>query len=298
MEFRIADTFIDSLAKLTGEEQKAAKNTAFDLQVNPASPGMQFHRIDNVRDPNFWSVRVNRDIRLIVHKTEASLLLCYVAHHDNAYHWAERRKLETHPKTGAAQLIEIRETIKEVIVPKYVEAAYQKPLLFADVSEDYLLRCGVPAEWLEDVLKAAEDTVLELAEHLPGEAAEALLDLATGVTPQVPQPVVACTSPFDHPDARRHFRVMKNVEELERALEYPWEKWSVFLHPAQQQLVEKEFNGPARIFGFGGHWKDYRRPSSCRLSCPHESRCQSVAHHLFRYPGKCPEGETATVDQQ
>ncbi len=35
MEFRIADTFTDSLAKLTGQEQKAVKTTAFDLQMNP-----------------------------------------------------------------------------------------------------------------------------------------------------------------------------------------------------------------------------------------------------------------------
>src|SRR6266576_2039464 len=127
MEFRIADTFTHSLARLTGDEQKAVKTTAFDLQINPAQPGMQFHKVDKARDPNFWSVRVSRDIRLIVHKTEASLLLCYVDHHDEAYRWAERRKLEAHPKTGAAQLVEIRETVKEIIVPTYVEAAQPAP---------------------------------------------------------------------------------------------------------------------------------------------------------------------------
>lgn len=46
MEFRIADTFTDSLARLTGEEQKAVKTTAFDLQISPANPGMSFHRIE------------------------------------------------------------------------------------------------------------------------------------------------------------------------------------------------------------------------------------------------------------
>ena len=121
MDFRIADTFTDSLAKLKNEEQKAAKTTAFDFQMNPSNPGMQFHKLDKVRDPNFWSVWVNRDIRLIVHKTEASLLLCYVDHHDKAYRWAERRKLEMHPKTGAAQLVEVREMIKEIIIPKYIK---------------------------------------------------------------------------------------------------------------------------------------------------------------------------------
>ena len=88
MNFLIADTFTDSLAKLTGDEQKAAKTTAFDLQLNPASPSMSFHRIDKSKDKNFWSARVSSDIRLIVHKSEASFLLCYVDHHDKAYDWA------------------------------------------------------------------------------------------------------------------------------------------------------------------------------------------------------------------
>jgi mRNA-degrading endonuclease RelE of RelBE toxin-antitoxin system len=107
MEFRIADTFVDSLSKLNNDEQKAVKTTVFDLQVNPANPGMSFHKLDRAQDPNFASVRVSRDIRLIVHQGKGSLLICYVGHHDDAYQWAGRRKLETHPTTGAAQLVEV-----------------------------------------------------------------------------------------------------------------------------------------------------------------------------------------------
>ena len=221
MEFRIADTFTDSLAKLNNEEQKAVKTTSFDLQMNPANPGLQFHKVDKAKDPRFRSIRVNLDIRLIVHKTESGLLLCYVDHHEEAYRWAERRRLETHPKTGAAQFVEIRETVREILIPKYIEvgqAAPSKPPLFADIPEDNLLSYGVPPEWLEDVRAVNEDGVLDLADHLPSEAAEALLDLATGVMPQVAQRAGVSTDPFDHPDAQRRFRVMSNVEELERAL--------------------------------------------------------------------------------
>src|SRR3954469_15270979 len=146
MEFRIADTFTASLARLTGDEQKAVKTTAFDLQLNPAHPSLQFHKLDKPRDPNFSSVRVNKDIRLIVHKTADSLLLCYVDHHDKAYQWAERRKLETHPKTGAAQFVEVRETVQEIVIPQYVAAP--EPPLFLKVSDDELLGYGVPSEWL------------------------------------------------------------------------------------------------------------------------------------------------------
>ena len=258
MEFRIASSFTDSLAKLTAQEQKAVKTAAFDLQMNPANPGMQFHRVEHAKDPSFWSVRVSSDLRLIVHRTGKSLMLCYVDHHDDAYDWARRRRLETHPTTGAAQLVEIRETVKNIIIPRYVEAeavAEPKLALFADVAEEELLRYGVPPAWLKDVFDATEDTILDVADHLPEEAAEALLELAVGGTPQAVMPVGDETDPFDHPDAQRRFRVMANIEELEQALEYPWEKWTVFLHPAQRQWVERDYTGPARVSGSAGTGK-------------------------------------------
>ena len=90
--------------------------------MDPSAPSLSFHKLDKAKDKRFWSVRVSADIRLIVHKTDASLLLCYVDHHDAAYDWATRRKLETHPKTGAAQLVEIRERVQEIVIPSYVEA--------------------------------------------------------------------------------------------------------------------------------------------------------------------------------
>jgi mRNA-degrading endonuclease RelE of RelBE toxin-antitoxin system len=258
VQFLIADTFTDSLAKLTDEEQKAAKTTAFDLQMNPENPGLKLHKLAKAKDKKFWSIRVSSDIRLIVHRTAESLLLCYVGHHDAAYQWAERRKLEIHPKTGAAQLVEVRERVEEITVPRYVASKppYQpKPVLFAHLSDDRLLSYGLPAEWLGDVRAADEDSLLEIADHLPGEAAEALLNLATGATlPSVP-PVPSGLDPFAHPDAQRRFRTMHNIEELEQALEYPWEKWTVFLHPAQRQMVARDYSGPARVSGSAGTGK-------------------------------------------
>ena len=257
MEFRIADTFTDSLTRLTGQEQKAVKTTAFDLQLNPAQPGLQLHRLEQAKDAHFWSLRVNNDIRIIVHKTEASLLLCYVGHHDTAYNWATRRKIERHPKTGAAQLVEVRERIEEILTfaPTQSTVAEAKPPLFAGITEGALLSYGVPLEWLPDVQQANEDTLFDVVEHLPQEAAEALLELATGGNPNVPNHAPMDSDPFQHPDAMRRFRVMENVEELERALEFPWEKWTIFLHPDQRHLVERDYNGPARISGSAGTGK-------------------------------------------
>jgi superfamily I DNA/RNA helicase/mRNA-degrading endonuclease RelE of RelBE toxin-antitoxin system len=260
MDFRIADTFTASLAKLTGDEQKAAKQTAFDLQMNPASPGMRFHKLDKARDNRFWSVRVGSDIRLIVHRTDGGLLLCFVDHHDDAYRWAERRKIERHPRTGAAQLVEVRETVQEITVPRYVEHEVETPTaparaLFDGVEDSDLLAYGVPEEWLDDVRAATEDTLFDLAERLPSEAAEALLELATGGTPEIAAVAPAEADPFEHPDAQRRFRVIATSHELQLALDFPWERWTVFLHPAQRDLVERPQSGPARVAGSAGTGK-------------------------------------------
>ena len=293
MQFLIADTFTDSLAKLTRDEQKAVKTAAFDLQMNPAHPGLRLHRVDKAKDRDFWSVRVSGEIRLIVHRTASSFLLCYVDHHDAAYHWAQRRRFEQHPTTGAAQLVEIRKLVREIEVPRYVEAnvTFQQAetpvqtgpcgtAIFTHMSDRDLLGYGVPDEWLGDVREATEDTLLDLAGHLPAEAAEALLQLATGgalkrpaslsvpsLSPEGltqpstggvlerPAPAAVGGDPFAHPDAQRRFRVVANVEELARALDYPWEKWTVFLHPSQRQIVERDYGGPARVSGSAGTGK-------------------------------------------
>lgn len=263
MIFCIADSFPKALAKLPAQEQKAVKTTVFDLQVDPAHPSLQFHRIDKSKDPNFWSVRVSRDIRLIVHKTAESFLICYVDHHDEAYLWAERRRIETHPRTGAAQIVEVRERLQEVHVPVAIEAGpvpvptpLVLPPLFSRYTDDELLVYGVPPDWLADVRIATEDSIFDLVGHLPAEAAEALLDLAVGEKPELPVVVSPETaSPFQHPDAQRRFRVMEDMEELKRALEYPWDQWAVFLHPSQRQVVGQKFSGPARVSGSAGTGK-------------------------------------------
>lgn len=266
MKFCIADSFTKAMSKLNAQEQSAVKITVFDLQQDPSAPGLQFHRIDKSKDPNFWSIRANRDIRIIVHKTAASFLICYADHHDDAYKWAERRRIETHPKTGAAQIVEVRERVEEFAVPVYaapepqVAAVAEAPArllppLFHELSEEDLFGVGVPEDWVADVRQSSEDGFFELADHIPAEVAEALLDyVATGVL-RKPDEAARGISPFDHPDAQRRFRVLDDVEELERALEYPWDQWTIFLHPSQRQVVEQEFNGPARVSGSAGTGK-------------------------------------------
>lgn len=255
MTHRIAETFYDALAKLTPQEQKQVKQSAFDFQMDPSLPGFSMHRVDPARDPDFWTARVNRDIRMVIHKKDGQSLLAWVGHHDAAYRWAETRRIESHPRTGAIQIVEARETIEEVVVQRYVKKAVELPRPLEHLDDDTLLSWGVPVDWLGTVRDVTEETVLEIAGHLPTEAANAVLSAAVGETPVPATISEEGADPWEHPDTKRRFRVLENVEELKAALDAPWEKWAVFLHPAQQEYVDREFNGPARVIGSAGTGK-------------------------------------------
>ena len=169
------------------------------------------------------------------------------------------------------------------MLPRHQRRRSNSKPLFIGISNDELLGYGVPEEWLSDVKNATEDTLLALTDHLPAEASEALLELATGGEPrtlvrheriaaQAAAPLttqysierlddrarvssVPTTGAFNHPNAQRRFRNITSVEELQRALEYPWDKWTVFLHPDQRDIVERNFAGPARVSGSAGTGK-------------------------------------------
>ena len=252
MALRWADTFMDALTKLTAQEIAAAISTAKQIQADPAHPGLSLHKVDASKDKNFWTARVNDDIRIVLHRSGADTLLAHVDHHDAAYRWAERRRLDVHPRTGAAQIVEVRERVEEVVVPVYVTQEVAKAPLFADTAEDTLLACGVPYDWLEDVRQVDEDTIFALQNRLPAEAMEALLNLAVGIPPAAPLKIA---DPYEHPDAKRRFHLLTDEVDLARALEAPWDKWAVFLHPAQREFVERDFAGPARVIGSAGTGK-------------------------------------------
>jgi hypothetical protein len=266
MNFLIADTFTASFNRLSGLDQKAVKASVFDLQMDPTGNGLQLHRIDDSKDPNFWSARVNRDIRLIVHKTGESMLVAYVGRHDDAYAWAARRRIEAHPRTGAVQIVEVRERVEEVARPATFDFVFPEPArsdakpaaapaLFSSLDNDALLSIGVPTDWLADVRAATEDGFFALTSHLPAEPSEALLEFAATGRLVAPAPPPAVADPFTHPDALRRIRLIADQEELEQALAFPWEKWGVFLHPSQRALVERSFSGPARVAGSAGTGK-------------------------------------------
>lgn len=260
MTLLYASTFTKALDRLTAAEQKQVKITAFDLAQDESGNGLSLHRVE--ASPGFWTARVSQDIRIVLHKDGEHTLLAWVGHHDEAYRWAERRRLVPHERTGAMQLVEIVERTEERLVyTETVEGAAPAPVAvhrpFARLSDDDLLNVGVPRDWLDAVRSADEASVDGLFGSLPDEAAEALLDFATGgrLQDHVALQAGPGANPFAHPDAQRRFRAIDGVEELKAALDAPFAQWAVFLHPAQRAPVSRDWKGPARVSGSAGTGK-------------------------------------------
>jgi len=260
MTLLYASTFTKALGRLTASEQKLVKITAFDLAQEEAGNGLQLHRVE--ASPGFWTARVNQDIRIVLHKDGNHTLLAWVDHHDDAYRWAERRKIVPHERTGAMQIVEVVERTEERLVyAERVDDALVEPTAarrpFASLNDDDLLNVGVPRDWLDAVRSADEASVDGLFSALPDEAAEALLDYATGgrLEDHISVTSLLGSDPFLHPDAMRRFRAVDGLDELRAALDAPFEQWAIFLHPAQRAPVVRDWNGPVRVSGSAGTGK-------------------------------------------
>jgi len=247
VQVAIADRFQAALCRLSAEEQAIVKQTCYDFMQNPSSPGFSLHRVDRARYKNWWSLRVNDDLRIILSHQGQYYVLCYVGHHDDAYRWAEQRKFER-AEGGAVRVVLLQEEVQKVIRTQEVDAPLSR------YSADYLRKLGVPAEWCEALCYASEDDLIELIDEFPAEVWERIERLFRGEV--VPEPVrVEVADPMLHPDSRRRFWTPRSLEELQHALDLPWEKWLVYLHPQQRDVVERRYNGPARVTGAAGTGK-------------------------------------------
>src|SRR5690554_186125 len=274
----LGDGFLEAYSKIPRAQQKGVMNFVSKFRANPRGAGINYEVIRTARDSNLRSVRIDQNYRGIVLSPEQGnvYVLLWVDKHDDAYAWATRHRCKIHPTTGSLQLFEIEHEFEEAAdntetfandVPEIqVPELEAQPLFNLDEAE--LLSIGVPQERIVLVQSLTSEQALEKIEaRLPIEAFEALYLLAAG-TPlnDVLQEYAASKqgkavdtddyeAALEHPATQRRFHVPEDEQELGRMLNAPLERWRVFLHPSQRQLVERDWNGPVRVLGGAGTGK-------------------------------------------
>ncbi|QEY16708.1 hypothetical protein D0C16_12465 [Cellvibrio sp. KY-GH-1] len=261
----LAQEFLANLAKLPSAIQNKILKWAIKFQADPRSPGINYENINAARDSNMKSVRIDQDWRGIVFKPANGdvYVLLYVAHHDEAYRWAENKKLAINPITGAMQIV----FTEQIVVKETVSKSFSEPTRpFSKLTDKELLSLGVPEDWITNVSELPDDTSLDgIQPYLPIEAYEGLfLYLAGDSVTQILMAretrvdQVIDTQDFskalDSAESQARFVVVDD-EALEAIMNAPLAQWRVFLHPTQRKLANKNFNGPARVLGGAGTGK-------------------------------------------
>ncbi len=272
----LGDSFLGAFAEIPRSKQKKVMEFVSKFRRNPEASGINYEKINDASDPAFRSVRIDQDYRGIVLKPDAGnvYVLLWVDKHDDAYIWARRNRCRVNPTTGVLQLFEVGEDAHlpspDVAAPptgfaKQSARESRRPLLNLD-DEIYLL-LGVPESSLPLVRSLQTVEELEaLDKRLPVEAFEALYLLAAGTSlddiladyahkPDSSVDTQDIVAALLHPGSQRRFHVVEDEMELIQMLEAPLERWRVFLHPSQRQLVERNWNGPVRVLGGAGTGK-------------------------------------------
>ena len=277
----LAQDFLLQLARLPVSVHSKVMKWAIQFQADPTSPGINYENINGAKDPNLKSVRLDKDWRGIVFKPSKGdvYVLLYVDHHDDAYRWAENRKLTINPVTGAMQMVTLEHVVEqeaeaaapEQPVPDY--AAPPQPVepvaapLYGELSDTELMSLGVPEELLSAVRKIGSEEALDaLQSRLPAEAYEGLFLVAAGDS--VNQVLQARETRVDQAidtsdfaaalataESQSRFVVVDDDEAMLAIMNAPLAQWRVFLHPTQNKLARGDRSGPVRVLGGAGTGK-------------------------------------------
>lgn len=84
-----SDTYVAAFAELDKNTQKKSLNTIRSMQRSLKSDSLKIEKLNTKLD--FKSARVTQDFRVIFTQSGNTILLVYIARHDDAYLWASRR---------------------------------------------------------------------------------------------------------------------------------------------------------------------------------------------------------------
>lgn len=259
----ISTDFLTAYAALP--RQKQGKVTEFfnKFRNDPMHPGINFEKINEGIDKNICSVRIDDTYRgIVVREPESNVyILLWVDHHDEAYAWAKRKKCSINKLTGSVQIFDVQEVIEE-------QKAIDEPALFANISDEVFEKIGLPEEQLP-MIKAIKtlEGLHSLKAAIPEEAFEGLEWLGNGFSveevldtlyPETEKVEVKendFAAALQTDTSRKSFVIVEGEEELQAIMQEPLEKWRIFLHPTQRKVVEKNFNGPAKVLGGAGTGK-------------------------------------------
>lgn len=262
----LSDTYLESYENMSKQQKKIILNSLKQFAREDRGNNFQIHRLNREDcDPTFWSARFNQNLRLIFSHQNDRYVLLYIGNHDDAYQWARNKYLHKNPFNAVYvydQGIEIKYDKGKDIKKENNKSRIRGVLDSLEVKKKDLQRLGLTEKFSEILLACDnEDTYLQLIEVLPKEVQQVLFDIYLGDMSITEAYTVLNTSvskeedAFNNNSSRNRFYVVEDEEDLDRVLDSNFERWKLFLHPSQSDLVKRNYNGPVIIEGGPGTGK-------------------------------------------
>ncbi|MEO3810777.1 UvrD-helicase domain-containing protein [Sphaerisporangium sp. B11E5] len=253
---------LDKADQEVGKLDRSVKGAVYEFQhkfrKNPHSHGLNLTQLKD--GSRLYSAWVTADYRaLLLHVGDADYLLLSVLHSKDIDDKLDRLAYQINPVTGGIEFVDVQRIEDTVLRPA------KAPGLFDAYTAEQLLDLGVAEPLLPLIAKITTVGELRgLAASAPQLTVDILFGLHDGksldeVREQITGPVKA----DDHIDAddfataatRPATLVTTDDAALQAVLGESFERWTVFLHPTQKKVVERRYNGPARVSGGPGTGK-------------------------------------------
>lgn len=290
MRLFLSDSFFDKFTELPRNIQQGVREFQKKFRENSTSGSIHLESITQFRDSSLRSARVTGEYRAILGSLgQDNYMLLYVDKHDQAYRWAQNKRLVWNEHTQSCQIIPVSIEHTEdintfhsednVLTSKDQEI---KGILF-EVETEKLLKIGIPEELITFVRTIKDLNDLDKAEDkLPQDAYENLFSVFDGeciediIEEMEAGKAKAGEDTLLSNNNKRRFIELTDDECLAQIMEEGMEKWQLFLHPSQSKMVYNDYKGTTKISGSAGTGKTIAALHRLKHLCEEQD-----AHILF-----------------
>lgn len=233
MNIALTEEYMNALGVLQGTDIKRAMQTVMSLKKDSTAAGLRAHKITHPCS-HIYSYSVNMDLRILAYVDDQVMTLLYIGHHDDSYNWVNKRNFIKGPNQDFRIVSTSKETIPELT--KFIN----------ENKTSRKISSSLGADLLSQMLSCKNDEeIFNIINNQPESEQEVLFDIALNILKQKQCDV---TQPFST-------KVITDDQVLQDALLYPLERWRVFLHPYQEDIINASIDENAFITGAPGTGK-------------------------------------------
>ena len=243
-----------------------------DYLRNPNAPGLNLEKLKgNAGRQRLHTIRASQELRVLLAREGSTTVFLRAGQHDAIYRLAEKTRFAI-PRAGAPGLIPIARNAQDVDGTVLRASSADRKAAIVDAASSILAhwtdgeltRAGFDRPQVGLLRQANQDDLLEVWPDI----GEETLDLVLQLSEQTPEEHFQDQLLANEDAENQRFREaivergalaglspLLSSEELKRLLAAPIEDWMIFLHPAQRELAERRFAGPARVRGSAGTGK-------------------------------------------